>query len=76
MVYANTSDLSILHGKNNLGMYQFNSYVAEHYFCKTCGIYTFHKTRMLPGKYGINSGCLDGIDPLSLQVKMIHGSTR
>jgi hypothetical protein len=76
MVYANESDFTLLQGEQNLGRYQFNTNVAEHYFCKTCGIYTFHKPRTLPRTYGVNAGCLDNINPLEFEVKNIRGSER
>lgn len=76
MVYTEKGDLSILSGKENLNVYRFNTNTAEHYFCKTCGIYTFHKTRALPGKFGVNSGCLEGVNPHTLPTKIIHGSER
>ncbi|WP_205655629.1 hypothetical protein [Alcanivorax sp. 24] len=50
--------------------------MAEHYFCRTCGIHTHHKPRTLPGKYGINTGCLQGIDPFSLEVTKVNGASR
>ena len=76
MVYAEQADFTFLEGKENLACYQFNSNVAEHYFCKICGIYTFHKPRTLPGKYGINAGCLEGVNLLELEVKLVHGAAR
>lgn len=57
-------DLSITKGKDNLSLYQWNTRVAEHYFCKTCGIYTHHKRRSVPTEYGVNTGCPEGINPL------------
>ena len=59
--------LSVTKGKNNLSCYQWNTKVAEHYFCKTCGIYTHHKRRSNPNQYGINIACLDGVDPYSYE---------
>ena len=67
MVYAEQADFKLLKGEHGLGCYQFNTKVAEHYFCRTCGIYTHHKPRALSGKYGINAGCLQGIDPFNLR---------
>jgi hypothetical protein len=64
---------TLLGGEEYLSMYQFNSKVAKHYFCKVCGIYTFHRPRTAPDLYGINVGCLDGVDPLSLEVGLIDG---
>ncbi|WP_159660891.1 GFA family protein [Alcanivorax xiamenensis] len=76
MVYAEQADFKLLRGEHSLGCYQFNTKVAEHYFCRTCGIYTHHKPRTLPGKYGINTGCLQGIDPFSQEVTKVNGASR
>ncbi|KYZ88336.1 MAG: GFA family protein [Alcanivorax sp.] len=76
MVYAEQTDFRLLKGENSLGCYQFNTKVAEHYFCRTCGIYTHHKPRSLPGKYGINAGCLQGIDPFNLEITKVNGGSR
>jgi hypothetical protein len=46
---------------------------AKHYFCKVCGICTFNRPRTAPDLYGINVGCLDGVDPLSLEVGLADG---
>jgi len=76
MVYAEQENFQLLKGKNKLGCYQFNTQVSEHYFCSICGIYTHHKPRSLPGKYGVNTGCLSGVDSAVLKVKSIEGSAR
>ena len=39
------SDLRIVEGEAALSLYQFNSRVARHFFCKVCGVYPFHQTR-------------------------------
>ena len=48
--------------------------MAKHYFCNGCGIYTFHRPRVAPELYGINVGCLEGVDPLSLKVGLNDGA--
>jgi hypothetical protein len=63
----------LLAGEESLSLYQFNSKIAKHYFCKVCGIYTFHRPRTAPDLYGINVACLEGVDPLSLEVGLIDG---
>lgn len=60
---AKLSDLKIVSGEENLTIYQFNTKVAEHYFCKKCGIYTHHKRRSNPDEFGINIACLEGVSP-------------
>jgi hypothetical protein len=55
--------LRIVKGKEKLSLYQFDTKEAEHYFCSVCGIYTHHKRRSNPNQYGINLGCLEGVEP-------------
>ena len=69
------SGIKIVKGEDNLGLYQFDTKEAEHYFCKICGIYTHHRRRSNPNQYGINLGCLEGIDPnLIEEVKLYDGA--
>lgn len=60
------SALCITQGEDNLGLYQFNTKTAKHYFCRTCGIYTHHQRRSNPQEFAVNIGCLEGIDPFDL----------
>ncbi|WP_432472560.1 GFA family protein [Amphritea sp. HPY] len=65
----------LIKGEDNLSLYQFHTHKAEHYFCKTCGIYTHHRPRMNPALIGVNVGCLDGVDPLGLDnIELIDGA--
>lgn len=57
------ADIKIVQGEDKLTLYQFDTKEAEHYFCKICGIYTHHKRRSNPHQYGINLGCLEGVEP-------------
>ncbi|RRJ83062.1 GFA family protein [Aestuariirhabdus litorea] len=56
-----------------LGLYQFGSGVAKHYFCKQCGIYTFNETLRKPGFFRANLGCLEGVDTESLPADLFDG---
>ena len=56
-----------------LGLYQFGSKIAKHFFCKHCGIYPFHETMRKPGHYRVNLGCIDEIDTNTLQVEIFDG---
>lgn len=58
--------LRIVQGAEALTLYQFNTHVAEHYFCSRCGIYTHHRRRSNPHEYGYNVGCLEGVNPFEL----------
>lgn len=57
--------LKVTSGEENLGLYQWNTMTAKHYFCKTCGIYTHHQRRSNPEEYGFNIACIEGVDPFS-----------
>jgi hypothetical protein len=52
----------ILRGEDMLTLYTFNTGTAQHYFCRNCGIYTFHKPRSAPDQYTVNVFCLEGVD--------------
>jgi hypothetical protein len=64
----------LISGEDSLALYQFNTKVAKHYFCKVCGIYPFHRPRVAPELYGINVGCLEGVDPFELKTGLNDGA--
>jgi hypothetical protein len=65
--------LSIEAREGALGLYQFGARTAKHYFCSNCGIYTFHETARKPGHYRVNLGCVEGVDPFSLEAEVFDG---
>ncbi|HXZ08692.1 MAG TPA: GFA family protein [Paraburkholderia sp.] len=69
------ADLTILEGEEALTLYQFNTQVAKHYFCRQCGIYPFHQTRKDPLLWRVNVGCLDGVDPYALEAVVADGAS-
>jgi hypothetical protein len=74
-VSANVGDISIDAGKDALTLYQFNTRMAEHYFCSKCGIYTHHRRRSNPTQCGVNVACLKGVSPFDFaDVPVIDGT--
>ena len=69
------SQLTITQGEDALTLYQFNTRVARHFFCKHCGIYPFHQTRRDPKLWRVNIGCLEGIDPYTLDAGLADGAS-
>ena len=63
--------IKIIKGKENLSSYKFNTMKAEHFFFKTCGIYTHHNRRTDPNGSGINIGCIDEIDPFEYEAGFV-----
>ncbi len=56
------SQFELLSGQDELTTYTFNTHVAKHTFCKTCGIHSFYTPRSHPDQVDVNVRCLDGID--------------
>jgi hypothetical protein len=73
MAKVHESELVILQGEDSLGLYRWNSGVAEHHFCTRCGIYTFHRKRAAPDHFGVNVFCLEGFDIESVPVRATDG---
>jgi hypothetical protein len=67
------SELRIISGSSELTPYQFNTRTATHYFCKHCGIHTFHRPRMNPQLWSANAHCLSDLDIGSLPVTQFDG---
>jgi hypothetical protein len=65
--------LRITKGEDMLGLYQWNTGVAQHRFCRNCGIYVFHRKRSWPDMFGVNLGCLDDFDSSSLPFRKADG---
>ncbi len=66
MVFVPLDGVRIVKGAGNLTLYTWNSRTAQHWFCRTCGIYTHHRRRANPNEYGVNAACLEGVNPRDL----------
>ena len=62
--------------ENSLSTYRFGSGVAEHHFCNKCGIYTHHGTRVKPGHYRLNIGCIEGVVATTLPAGLYDGASK
>jgi hypothetical protein len=49
----------LLSGEDQLRTYTFNTGVAQHYFCRHCGIKPFYIPRSNPDGVDVNLNCLD-----------------
>ena len=74
MVKVHESRMRILSGAESLAVYQFHTRTASHYFCRTCGIYPFHRKRVTPDHFGVNVYCLEGFDPAGIPVRATAGA--
>ena len=67
------SEFELLCGKEALTTYRFNTGVAQHTFCSTCGIHPFYVPRSDPDKIDVNVRCLDGVDISALTIRQFDG---
>jgi hypothetical protein len=63
----------LLSGKDDLTVYEFNTRIAKHMFCKHCGIHPFYVPRSDPDKIDVNARCLDGTDLTEISPKPFDG---
>jgi len=56
---VNSGDFEILCGESDLALYQFNTRVARHLFCRVCGIHPFNTPCSNPDRIAVNVRCLD-----------------
>jgi hypothetical protein len=63
----------LLSGADALSTYRFNTGVAEHTFCKYCGIHPFYTPRSDPDKVDVNVRCLEGVDLTKLELRGFDG---
>lgn len=61
MKFVDKHDFSLLEGEEFMSSYKWNKNIAEHFFCKICGVYTHHKRRSDPNQISVNIACLDNI---------------
>jgi hypothetical protein len=74
MVKVHESRFKLLSGEDSLTEYRFHTMTARHFFCKTCGIYPFHRKRVTPDHFGINVFCLHDFDPEGIPIRQTVGA--
>jgi hypothetical protein len=67
------SRFRLLQGEDQLTTYQFNTGVAKHLFCKTCGIKAFYIPRSNPDGYSVNVRCLEPVTIRHVNVSAFDG---
>lgn len=63
----------LIGGRDALTTYAFNTRVARHYFCATCGIKSFYVPRSHPDGISVNVRCIDAGTIESLRVTPFDG---
>ena len=63
----------LLQGEDSITTYTFNTGVAQHYFCATCGIKSYYIPRSHPDGVSVNVNCLDQATVKSVTVQPFDG---
>ncbi|MGZ5105161.1 MAG: GFA family protein [Usitatibacter sp.] len=66
------SKFRLLQGGDRLVSYRFNTGVADHKFCGTCGIKSFYIPRSNPDGIDVNVRCLDSL-PKDMVIEPFDG---
>jgi hypothetical protein len=53
------SDFNLISGRDAIETYTFNTGIAQHYFCRHCGVKSFYVPRSHPDGISVNVNCLD-----------------
>jgi len=67
-------DFELLRGADRMTSYTFNTGVARHTFCATCGVQPFYRPRSHPDMVDVNPRCFDGGLPDDLEVVPFDGT--
>lgn len=72
-LFVSRSNFSLLSGKDDISTYTFGTGVAQHFFCRHCGVKSFYIPRSHPDGYSVNARCLDPETIESLSVEPFDG---
>jgi hypothetical protein len=64
---------TLLRGSDALTSYSFNTHVAKHLFCATCGVKSFYVPRSHPDGISVNARCIDSGGVQSMSVSPFNG---
>jgi len=67
-------DFRLIAGEDDLETYTFNTGVAQHYFCRHCGIKSFYVPRSHPSGISVNVNCLELETIHSITITPFDGS--
>lgn len=67
VVSAPLDGIEVVRGAESLTLYTWGTHTAQHHFCKTCGIYMYHRRRSNPNEYGVNLYAIEGMEPKDIE---------
>lgn len=67
------SRFRLVSGAGRLASYRFNTGIAEHLFCRVCGVKSFYRPRSNPDAWSVNARCLDDPAAVRLELEVFDG---
>ena len=64
---------SLVSGADALTQYSFNTGVARHLFCSTCGVKSFYIPRSHPNGVSVNARCIDAGSIVAMTIRPFDG---
>ena len=58
-LFVSWNEFRLLRGEDSLTTYTFNTGVAQHFFCRHCGVKSYYIPRSHPDGVSVNVRCLD-----------------
>lgn len=68
-----TENFCLLTSEDAVETYEFGTRTAKHWFCRTCGISSFRRSRLQPDGIDVNVRCLEGVDAERFEVEHFDG---
>ena len=72
-VIVPASRFRLIQGEDHLTLYTFNTGVAQHLFCQTCGIKSYYVPRSNPDGIAVTWRCLDDWQTLEVMINRFDG---
>lgn len=66
-------DFELVRGEESLCTYTFQTGVAKHRFCRSCGIHPFYTPRSHPDRVDVNVRCLDSAPISRFRIEPFDG---
>jgi hypothetical protein len=73
-VIVSNDKFKLLSGEDAIETYTFNTGVAQHYFCRHCGVKSFYRPRSHPEGISVNANCIDPDTISSLESDPFDGA--
>jgi hypothetical protein len=67
-------EFRLISGQDDIETYTFNSGIAQHYFCRSCGVKSFYVPRSHPQGISVNANCLNPETIFSMHSKPFDGA--